>query len=456
MRCKLSLLKELRESKINQTLKQMKVIIFMAIYFSQAASVGGLKYPETQRIDHEDIYHGVKVEDPYQWLEKDVRQSEQVRDWVKAQNEVTYEYLKYLPKREQIRKRITELWDYEKYSVPSKVGGRYFISRNDGLQNHSVVYVMDSLDSEKRVLFNPNKWSEDGTMALGGLVVSDDGKLAAYGIQESGSDWRTWKVRNIDTGQDLADTLKYLKFTDVTWDHESRGFFYSKYPDPDPNEQFISLNQEMKVMYHTLGTSQEDDVVVYYRPDHPEWGYDTKVTDDGRYLILTIWTGTDNKYRIMYKDLNRPFAMPVDLIENFDNEYSFIDNDGPIFFFGTDFKAPNRRVIAIDIRKPGRDNWVQIIPESKEPLQSVDIINNLLVCSYLKDVTTRVKLFTLEGKYLRDIEFPGLGTSSGFIGKRRYTETFYSFEILRGTAVDLSLRYGNGAVTAYRAGKCRL
>jgi prolyl oligopeptidase len=375
-----------------------------------------------------DVYHGIEVIDTYRWLEEDVRESQRVRDWVNAQNKVTFEYLQSLPRREQIKERLTELWDYEKYSVPGKVGSRYYIAKNDGLQNHHVIYVMDSLDGQRRVLLNPNKWSKDGTTALGGMSFSEDGRFVAYAVQDAGSDWRTWKIRDIETGEDLADTLNYLKFTGAAWDPKSKGFFYAKYPDPDPNEQFTSLNKKMKVMYHSLGTSQENDVVVFYRPDHPEWGYGVDITDDGDYLILTIWVGTDEKYRIMYKDLDQPYAMPIDLIGDFENEYSFIDNDGPVFFFRTDFEAPNRRVIAIDTRKPERENWKEIIPEIQEPLRLVNLVNNLLVCSYLKDVTTQVKLYTMDGRYLRNVEFPGLGRASGFGGKRRDTETFYSFQ----------------------------
>ena len=413
---------------MNRALRQITVIAFLVICIIQVASASRLEYPETQRIGHVDVYHGIEVIDTYRWLEEDVRESEPVREWVNAQNKVTFEYLQSLPRREQIKMRLTELWDYEKYSIPGKVGGRYYIAKNDGLQNHHVIYVMDSLDGQRRVLLNPNKWSKDGTTALGGMSFSEDGSFVAYAIQDAGSDWRTWKVRDVETGKDLADTLNYLKFTGAAWDSKSRGFFYAKYPNPEPNEQFTSLNKNMKVMYHRLGTSQENDVVVFYRPDHPEWGYGVEVTDDGHYLILTIWVGTDEKYRIMYKDLDQPYAMPIDLIEHFENEYSFIDNDGPVFFFHTDFEAPNRRMIAIDTRKPECENWKEIIPETQEPLQSVNLVNNLLVCTYLKDVTAQVKLYTMDGRHLRNVEFPGLGTASGFGGKRRDTETFYSFQ----------------------------
>jgi len=394
----------------------------------QSVSANALEYPKTQRADHVDLYHGVEVKDPYRWLEDDVRESQRVRDWVEAQNKVTFGYLKSLPGRKRIKDRLTELWDYEKYSTPWKVGGRYYIAKNNGLQNHSVIYVMDSLDGERRVLFNPNDWSKDGTVALGGMSFSEDGRFVAYAVQDAGSDWRTWKVRDIETGKNLADRLEYLKFTNAAWDPQSRGFFYAKYPDPNSSGQFISLNKQMKVMYHRLGTAQEDDVVVFYRPDHPEWGYRANVTDDGHYLILTIWVGTDAKYRIMYKDLRRPYAMPVNLIDRFENDYSFIDNDGPLFFFRTDSNAPNGRVIAIDIRTPQRESWKEIIKQSSEPLESVNLVGNIFACTYLKDVTTQIRLHTIDGRYVKEVELPGLGTAGGFGGKRKDAETFYSFQ----------------------------
>ncbi|MEK7993210.1 MAG: S9 family peptidase, partial [Planctomycetota bacterium] len=218
---------------MNRGRREITRIAFLAACLANLAWASSPEYPQTQRIDHVDVYHGVEVADPYRWLEEDVRQSQRVADWVNAQNKVTFGYLKSLPRREQIKKRLTELWDYPKYSVPWKAGGRYYVAKNDGLQNHDVIYVMDSLDGPRRVLLDPNKWSKDGTTALGGMSFSEDGRFVAYGIQDAGSDWRTWKVRDIETAEDLPDTLKYLKFTDAAWDPKSRGFFYAKYPDPD-------------------------------------------------------------------------------------------------------------------------------------------------------------------------------------------------------------------------------
>ncbi len=387
-----------------------------------------LDYPVSQRGSHVDTYHGVEVPDPYRWLEDDVRESAQVRAWVTAQNELTFGYLAALPQRESLKERLTELWDYEKYGTPFKRGGRYYLAKNDGLQNHFVIYVMDSLDGPRRVLLNPNLWSEDGTVALGGMAFSHNGQYVAYGIQEAGSDWRTWKVRDIETGADLPDTLRYLKFTDVAWAPDSEGLYFGKYPDPDPNDQFQALNQNMRVMLHRLGTDQSEDEVVFARPDEPDWGYGVQVTDDGRYLVNTIWVGTDPKYRVMVKDLRAERAAWTDLIDTFENDFTFIDNVGPLFYFLTDAQAPRGRVIALDIRQPQPEAWQEIIPEMDDPLQGVNLVQDLLICTRLKDVVTQVTLHDLQGKPVREVELPGVGTASGFMGKREDVETFYRFE----------------------------
>jgi prolyl oligopeptidase len=387
-----------------------------------------LEYPVTQRGQHVDTYHGVDVPDPYRWLEADVRESPSVREWVTAQNKVTFGYLESLPRRESLKRRLTELWDYEKVGIPFKRAGRYYMAKNDGLQNHFVIHVMDRLDGPQRVLLNPNTWSADGTVALGGMAFSRDGRYVAYGIQEAGSDWRTWKVRDIETGEDLPDTLRYLKFTDVAWAPDSRGLYFGKYPDPDPNDQFQALNKNMRVMLHRLGTDQADDQVVYARPDEPEWGYGVEVTDDQRYLINTVWVGTDPKYRVMVQDLQSEQATWIDLVDRFENDFTFIDNVGPLFYFLTDAQAPKGRVIAMDIRQPEPEHWREIIPEQNDPLQGVHIVNERLVCTTLKDVVTQVRLYDLQGKPVRDVELPGIGSASGFGGERTDTETFYQFE----------------------------
>src|SRR5262249_39394263 len=257
------------------------------------------------------------------------------------QNKVTFAFLESIPQREPIRQRITDLYDYEKFSAPFKVGGKYFFFKNDGLQNQNVLYVQESLDAEPRLLIDPNTWSKDGTIAMSGLAVSDDGKFLAYGKAEAGSDWNTWKVLDVASAKPLADELKWVKFSEASWTADGKGFFYCRYPEPKQGEAFQSLNKNQQLMYHRVGSLQSDDVLVYKRPDQPDWGFQPTATDDGRYLVITIWQGTDDRYGVAYRDLAEPLAMPIDLIDNFDSDFTFIDNDGPIFYFRTDWKAPN-------------------------------------------------------------------------------------------------------------------
>jgi prolyl oligopeptidase len=384
-------------------------------------------YPKTKKVELVEDYHGTKVADPYRWLEDDVRKSPEVKSWVDEQVKITSAYLNQIPEREKIQKRLTELWNYERFTLPSKIGGKYFYRKNDGLQNQSVLYVQDSLQSEPRMLIDPNAWTKDGTIALGATVPSDDAKYLAYSVSEAGSDWQSWKVLDVATGKLLSDELKWVKFSGVSWTKDNKGFFYSRYPEPAKDAQFTQLNKNQAVMYHRLGTPQSDDVLVYKRPDQPEWGFQAGVSEDGRYLVITTWQGTDDRYRVTYKDLSEPYAMPIDLIDGFDHDYSFIDNDGPIFYFRTDLKAPNGRVIAIDIRDPKPEKFQEIIPEAKEKLEGISLTGNLVVASYLKDAKSQIKLFSTSGEFVREVELPGIGTAAGFGGRRIDTETFYSY-----------------------------
>lgn len=386
-----------------------------------------LVYPQTKTVEQIDDFHGTKVEDPYRWLEDDVRTSKDVADWVEAQNKLTIDFLKSIPQRETIQKRMTELWNYEKIGAPFLRGGRYYFSRNDGLQNQNVLFRRDTLESEAQVLLDPNSWSKDGTIALSGSAFSDDGRFVAYGVQDAGSDWNTWKIMEIESGKILDDELKWVKFSGAEWTPDSRGFFYARYPQPAADAAFQSLNTNMKVYYHRVGTPQSSDVLVYERPDHPDWGFQLSVSEDGHYLIITVWVGTDDRYRIVVKDLSEPYGLPYELIDNFEHEYSFVGNDDHILYFKTNVDAPLRRVIAIDLKRPARENWKEIIPQTENALDGVGIVGNMFVCNYLKDAKTQVRLHQMDGAFVREVAFPGIGTASGFDGRRKDTDTFYSF-----------------------------
>ena len=398
------------------------------VFLSAAwAGDGPYKYPQTRRGDVADDYHGTKVADPYRWLEDDVRKSPEVADWVKAQNEITENYLKEIPERETIRKKLTELWNYEKLTAPFKIAGRYYFTKNDGLQNQSVVYTMETLDGTPRVLIDPNKWTKDGTKALAGMSFSDCGKFLAFGVAEAGSDWRTWKVLHVPTGKMLDDEIKWSKFAGTAWTKDGKGFFYGRFPEPKEGQQFQSLNMNQKIYYHRVGTPQSDDVLVYERPDQPKWGFNPQVSEDGKYLVITARVGTDARHRIFYKDLEEPFGMVTELIDNFESEYNFDGNDGTVFYFKTNNNAPRGRVVAIDITKPDQKNWKEIIPQAAEALQGTNLVGNLFVATYLKDAKTQVKMFDVTGKLVREVQFPGIGSAAGFGGRRIDTETFYTF-----------------------------
>jgi prolyl oligopeptidase len=387
-----------------------------------------MRYPNSPKVDQIDKYHGIDVPDPYRWLEDP--DSDESKAWIEAQNQVTFDYLQHIPKRESIKQRLTKLWDYEKYSVPFKEGDRYFYFKNDGLQNQSVLYTLTALDAEPRELLDPNKLSEDGTVALSGLAISEDGAWMAYGLSTAGSDWQEWYVRNIETGEDTTDRLKWIKFSGASWTHDHKGFFYSRYNEPNEATKLEDLNYFQKLYYHRLGTDQSEDVLIYQRSDQKEWGFSGSVTEDGRYLIVSVWFGTDPRNLIFYKDLSTPDSTVVELINTFEASYDFIDNidnDGSRFWFQTDLGAPRGRVIAIDITNPDRSAWQEVIPEAAETLGSVGVLNHQFVASYLKDARSQIKIFDLNGTFARQVELPGIGSAGGFGGKRSDTETFYSF-----------------------------
>jgi prolyl oligopeptidase len=382
-------------------------------------------YPISYQQDQVDIYHGIEVRDPYRWLEDP--DSEETQRWIEAQNKLTFSYLEQIPIREKIKKRVTQLWDYERFGIPFKEGDRYFYFKNDGLQNQSVLYTLNSLDDEPRVLIDPNLLSEEGTVALSGLEIAHNGELMAYSLSKAGSDWMEWKVRNIKTGEDLSDCIKWVKFSGVSWTRDSQGFFYSRYDEPDEKTQFEEVNYFQKLYYHRLGSPQSEDTLIYHRPDQREWGFNGEVTEDGRYLIINIWMGTNPKNLIFYKDLQDPDAKIIELIHEFESSYSFIDNDGSIFWFRTDLEAPRGRAIAIDIHQPEKDHWQEIIPQTIETLESIGLLNNQFVANYLKDAYSSIKIFDLEGSFIREVQLPGIGSVGGFGGKRYDTETFYLF-----------------------------
>ncbi|MBW4535612.1 MAG: prolyl oligopeptidase family serine peptidase [Pleurocapsa minor HA4230-MV1] len=384
-----------------------------------------LIYPSTNQVAQSDNYHGVEVKDPYRWLEDP--DSDVTKAWVQAQNELTNSYLATIPTRDKLQQRLTQLWDYEKYSSPFKRGQSYFYFKNDGLQNQSVLYTLKSLDDEGEILLDPNSLSADGTVALSGLSISDDGQWMAYGLSTAGSDWVEYRVKNIATRQDTADHLQWIKFSGASWTKDNQGFFYSRYDQPNAETKLEDVNYYQKLYYHRLGTPQAEDILIYHRPDQKEWGFSGSVTEDGKYLIISVWLGTDSKNLVFYKNLEQPDSEVVELISEFVASYSVIDNDGDTFWLRTDLNAPRGRVIAIDLDNPDQANWQEIIPEAPETLEGIGLLNNQFVADYLKDARSQIKIYALDGTFVREVELPGIGSAGGFGGKRYDTETFYTF-----------------------------
>lgn len=390
-----------------------------------AAQESSFNYPDSKPGDLVEELHGVKVPDPYRWLED--LNSEDTAAWVKAQDSLTRKYLHEIPGRKDLEDHLTKLWNVERYGTPFKEGGHYFFSKNDGLQNQSVLYITDSLKAEPKVLLDPNKLSEDGTVSLSDYEISPDGKLMAYSTSASGSDWVEWRVRDITTGKDLPDHLKWSKFSGASWSKDSKGFYYGRFPTPKKGEKMMAQNTHKKIYFHKIGTSQDEDQLIYERPEHPKQGIYSWLSDDGRYLLFHISQGTDTKNGLFYQDLSKPDSKVVELLPDFDASYSFIDNLDSTFLIQTDLDAPRQKVIAIDLEQADRKNWKTIIPESKETLRSVSHVGGTLIANYLKDARSEIRRFNPNGKQLDPVKLPGLGTAGGFSGKASDNETFFFF-----------------------------
>ncbi len=385
-----------------------------------------MNYPETRRVDQVDEQFGVKVADPYRWLENDVRTDPAVREWVTKQNEVTDAYLKTLPGRQVFADRIKALYNYERFGLPVKKGGKYFYTRNSGLQNQSVLYVRSSLTGEGRLLIDPNGWAKDGATALGGWVPSEDGRYIAYAIQDGGTDWRTIKVLDVATGQPLADTVEWMKFSGMSWAKDGSGFYYSRFDAPAEGQKFQATNENQKVFFHKVGTPQSADVLVYATPDRPKLGHGATVSEDGKWLVITSSQGTDDRYEVNLLDLTKAGSKPRTLFPGIVNNWSYVSNVGTRFFFLTDKDAPTRRVVAVDVSQANVAP-VTVIPQDKATLEDVSLVGGVLAASYLADAKSEIRRYALDGKPLGTVQLPGIGSAAGFGGDADDPETFFAF-----------------------------
>jgi len=405
-----------------------KVFLLTALVSLLGVSIpaqDGMGYPKAKKVDQVDEYHGVKVYDPYRWMEDTT--SADTQSWIEQQNKITSAYLETIPEREKIKTRLTELWDYERYGAPSKIAeGFYIYSKNDGLQNQSVWYRAKSIDDEGEVFFDPNKLSTDGTVALSGSSFTEDGKLWAYGVAKSGSDRTEWKIRNTETGEYLPDTLRPNRQGGVSWLNDNSGFFYSRFPDASEGAELKGANRFQKIYFHKLGTPQSNDKVVYERPEDGELFMGGSVTEDGKWLVISVQKGTQRMNEIHFKDLTKPDSPIVPLVTDRNNSWGFVGNDGPVFYFRTDKDAERGKLVSVNVLARTRV-WKDIVPQAAETLGSVQMINDQFVTNYLKDAYTQIKIWDKDGKHLRDVQLPGIGSAGGFGGRQKDTETFYSF-----------------------------
>jgi len=410
---------------------------------AEEADTPTITYPEARRGDVVDVYHDVEVEDPYRWLE--APDSEETRAWVDGQVALTTAYLSEIPARTTIKDRLEVLWNYERFSAPSKKGDRYFFRHNNGLQDHSVLYTADSLSGQARPVLDPNTLSDDGTVSVRLTSLSEDGSLLAYGLSDGGSDWQTVYIRDVLSGRDLSDTLKWVKFSGASWTHDNNGFFYSRYPEPE--NKLESVNEHQKLYFHRMGTPQDQDRLIFENPENPKMGYGGYINEAGTTLYIYGWQGTDDRNTLYALDLTDADATVVKLFDEMDASYSVIadevitDDRGWLArLFGepkqpdqrriwveTNKDAPKGKVVMVDPDAPQEANWVEVIPESEHVLRSVSMVGGHLVVSRLEDAKSVVKVYDPRGQHVRDVKLPGIGTAYGFGGKSDEAETFYSF-----------------------------
>ncbi|MBK8368363.1 MAG: S9 family peptidase [Bacteroidetes bacterium] len=380
-----------------------------------------ISYPETKVVKQVDDYHGVKVEDPYRWLEDD--HSAETKAWVESENKTTNQYLSQITYREKVKQRLTELWNYEKMSTIFKKGKLFFSFRNNGLQNQSVFYSQASLIDEPTVVLDPNILSKDGTTSLSGTSISKDGTYLAYGISKAGSDWVEIHVKNIATKEDLKDVIQWVKFSDISW--KGNGFYYSRYDAPNDEKAFTQKNEFHKVYYHTLGNNQSEDELVYEDKTHANRNFSAQVTHDESYLVIYGSESTSGQ-SLVIKDLSNPQNKFVPIVTNFDNEYSVVENIGNQFYVFTNYKAPRYRLVKVSLNNPAQDNWENVLAEQKDLLEGVSFCGNKIISNYLKNVSSKLFVHAITGKLEKEIQLPGICKVNGVNSSREDEFAFYS------------------------------
>jgi prolyl oligopeptidase len=389
-----------------------------------AATIPAIAYPETKRGDVVEKFFGQAIADPYRWLENDVRNDKEVAAWVESQNKVTNAYLDTLPGRDIFKERLKKLYNYERFTIPVKKGGRYFYLRTSGVENQPMLYVRDSVDGAGRVLIDPNSWSKDGATALSEWSASDDGTRLAYAVQDGGTDWRTIRVLDVNTGKVLGDEVKWARLTTIEWTKDGSGFFYARFPEPKQGAASQASVENHAVYFHAIGTPQAQDRLVYATPDQPTMLHGLSITKDGRYVAIDSSPGTPGN-TLTVVDLQSADWKPRKLVANLDDRWSVVGNVGTTFFFQTNKDAPRLKVATMDI---AADPVVRdVVPEQDAVLNKASLVGGRLLMSYLVDVKTEVRRYTLDGKADGVVKLPGIGAAGGFEGGQNDEETFYGF-----------------------------
>lgn len=403
-------------------MKKLLMLFLLMLFAFTSTHSQQIEYPFTKKVDQIDDYHGTKISDPYRWLEDN--NSKETAEWVEAQNKVTQEYLSKIPFREALKNRLTELWNYERYSTPSKHGDYYTFSKNDGLQEQSVIYMQEGLNGTPEVLLDPNKLSNDGSISLGGLAYSNDDKYLCYGISRGGSDWREFYVMDVRTKQLTKDEIKWSKFSGTAWYKD--GFYYGRYDEPMVGEELKQKNEFQKIFYHKLGTQQSEDKLIWEDKQNPKRLFGAGVSDDEKFMFLSISEGSSTNNILYYKNLVTDSPI-TPIVDKFEARFRVVDNLDDKFLVSTNLDAPNNKLILIDTKNHTKESWKTILPETKDVMQSVSLLSGKLIVTYLKDANSKVSVYTIDGKYLYDVKLPGVGTVSGFGGKKDESETFYTF-----------------------------
>jgi prolyl oligopeptidase len=389
-----------------------------------------LHYPVARKSDQVDTYFGTQVADPYRWLED--TDSPETKQWVTAENALTFDYLGAIPERTAIKEQLTRLWNYPKYAVPLKRGKDYFYTENSGLQNQAVLYMQRGIKGVKKLVLDPNTLSTDGTVALGPWNATENGKYLAYAVASAGSDWEEIRVRDIEKARDLTDTLKWVKFSGIAWTKDNKGFFYSRYAEPKSENAMLAKNEGQKLYYHRVGDPQAKDQLILERPDHPRWNINATVSDDGEYVIIYVVDGTNPNNRIYFIDVGNPGKPKLDnplvtLIDDAESQNRVIDNAGDVFFMQTNQDAPLGRVVQVDINKPAKRYWRTVIAEGADKMEDVELIGGHFVVHTLKDAHSVLQIYALRGGLSETIKLPGIGTIAAISGKPDEWEMFYSY-----------------------------